>query len=369
MNQFYWFRRKRFFRGLLFQIALLAGSVVLLFVSVDCLVNYFVIRRGAINDIVDIQSASVLEAKLGFLKRFHGYKVVLLGDSIIYGAVLHEHGDAAWREHNLANILARRIRKELPDRDVLVMNLGMNGALPGDLEILIRLLDDCNPDLMIVDVSLRSFSEDFAAPSKRLSRPWLAELDKRSPASCPTSIADSLEHDLKQMLRQRWALYRFRDFLQLRLLGNPPSEAFRDLHDHLDQVLQRPDSFMNNSEDEFILTMKARQRYQSIYLRPDHVQRQALEEMLTHLSWRNQKTVIFYAKENPETVGSLLDDDCYKELIAGLEEIITHTVGPRIRYLRAISELGPERYLDHVHVDSGGYEILAKHIWQEARGF
>src|SRR5258708_16042840 len=240
MNQFYWFRRKRFLRGLLFQIALLAGSVVVLFFYVDCLVNYFVIRRGAINDIVDIQSASVLEAKLGFLKRFHGYKVVLLGDSIIYGAVLYEHGDAAWREHNLANILARRIRKELPDRDVLVMNLGMNGALPGDLEILIRLLDDCNPDLMIVDVSLRSFSEDFAAPSKRLSRPWLAELDKRSPASCPTSIADSLEHDLKQMLRQRWALTRFPISLHLPFLVIHPTKPFPILLTPLIHYLHLP---------------------------------------------------------------------------------------------------------------------------------
>jgi lysophospholipase L1-like esterase len=349
------------------QIGLLTVCVILFLVSVDILVNHFVISRGTINDIVEIQSPSVLEAKLDYLKHFGGYKVVLLGDSIIYGAVLREHGDHQWREHNLANVLTRRIRMDFPDRDVLVMNLGMNGAVPGDIEVLAHLLDDGCPDLVVLDISLRSFSEDFSLPAERLSRPWLAELEDQDAVPNRQSHASCLEHGLKKFLMQQWAIYRYRDFLQLRLLGKQPGEALRDLHEHIDQTLRSPNATAENSEDEFILAMKARQRYQSIHLRPDHAQRQALEGLLTHLSQRKQKTVVFYAKENPQTITSLIDQREYAELIDCLEKIIISTAGPETRYLRSLAELGPERFLDHVHVDGRGYEILAKHIWATAR--
>ena len=64
----------------------------------------------------------------------------------------------------------------MPDRPVLVMNLGINGALPQDLLRLSGLVASCRVDLLVMDVGMRAFSSDFAAADAQWSRSWLAHM-------------------------------------------------------------------------------------------------------------------------------------------------------------------------------------------------
>jgi lysophospholipase L1-like esterase len=351
-------------RRALCQAVLSSVLVLLAAAALDAALRFLLIRRGVLNEVVDLRSASVVRAKIDYLKRFRGYKVVLLGDSLIYGHCLAEHGDRQWREHNLAPALARRIRHDRPDRPVLVMNLGLNGAVPADLECLAGLLDGCGVDLLVFDVSLRSFSADFVRPESRLSRPWLAELASPPPAAA----ADSVEMSLSGALLNCWAVYRYRDFLQVRFLGNSPREALADVRERaVDAWRPKSPHPATGLDDEMILLMKARARYQSIDLGPDHPQRAALERMLSHLARSGQQTVVFYAKENPDVVGDLLDGDRYSRLLAQLRRIVTQTGGTGGRVVPPLPELGPRRYLDHVHLNAEGYDLLAERLWRAAQ--
>ena len=114
--------------------------------------------------------------KLDCLRRFPGYKVALIGDSVVFGHSLAEHGDRLWRQHGLAPLLAERIRRERPQGGLMVMNLGLNGGCPPTWSAWASSWRPAGRILLVCDVGLRSFSSDFTPPEARYSRKWLAEM-------------------------------------------------------------------------------------------------------------------------------------------------------------------------------------------------
>src|SRR5256885_8527017 len=115
------------------QFFLVAATLVAAFALADVVYTRTAESRVAGTEVVELRSPEALAAKLEYLRTFDGYKCVLLGDSIIVGASMREHGDADWRAHTLNVLLEERLREVLPGRPVLVMNLGSNGAVPADL--------------------------------------------------------------------------------------------------------------------------------------------------------------------------------------------------------------------------------------------
>src|SRR5207249_9354125 len=94
----------------------------------------------------------------------------------IYGYGLYENGDLDWRKHTLPRLIEGRLANLMVHQDVLVMNLGMNGATPADIERLTQLVMTSGVDLLVLNLSLRSFSADFSSPEAQFSRPWLTTM-------------------------------------------------------------------------------------------------------------------------------------------------------------------------------------------------
>jgi lysophospholipase L1-like esterase len=360
-------------QGFLWRSVLLCGSIVLSLWAIDGLVHRAVERTGLLADVVDIQTPSILFAKLDYLRNFRGHKIVLLGDSIVFGRTLYEHGDGQWRQHNLSSRIADHFRGSFRGENLLVLNLGINGALPADLECLERLLRSCPVDLVIFDVNLRSFSSDFSQPDTVLSRPWLAEIDigpdglfQRSCAA--GAFPERMETRCHTFLTNYWHCYRLRDFLQLRLLDDQPSAFCQNLRRVIDQACKpQTEASASELDDEFILLLRARGRYKSVNFRSDNPQRQALERLLHSLVQRRQRTVVFYAKENPEVAADLMEADRYPAAVAALSATIAKYTGPDLVFVPPVPELRPEHYLDHIHLNAAGYEILANCLSQKAR--
>src|SRR5688572_10247288 len=147
----------------------------LVLVGLDLVVGAVGRGSGLADRAVDIQHPSTLLVKLDRLRTAPRPKVVLVGDSLVYGGVLEEFGDADWRSHGLDEQLADEIEQQ-SGRRPFVMNLGMNGALPADLEALVPLVAACEVDWIVLDIHLRPLSTDFSAPDRQMSRPWLREL-------------------------------------------------------------------------------------------------------------------------------------------------------------------------------------------------
>jgi len=329
-------------------------------------------RTGWPNQIVDLQSPSILYTKTDYLRKFQGYKVAVLGDSLIYGRSLLEHGDEDWREHNICRLIEEKIRLKITDRPVLVMNLGINGALPADLEKMVQAVLPLNPDLMIIDYNLRSFSADFSPSAEVLSRKWLEDfrLDRQGkvePNLSGKSRSEKINMFLSALAVNYWTLYRFGDFFQWRILNGQPRDRLLELRNRLnDRLLGRPteegpedDEF---SDDLMVLLLKAKKRYSTVNFREDNPQRQALERTLKLLDGHGQKALIFYAKENPDLIFQIIEENRYRRLFADLAGIIEDHANPNpnLVFLPPVDGLESEYFLDQVHIDYEGYRVLAE---------
>ena len=341
-----------FFRSL----ALVVITVGLFFIVLDLGLRAWLFKGNAAAIPVDIQSPSVLSLKLEELGRFEGKRVVLLGDSLIFGQAMAIHGDNDWREHTLDAVLRRRLEQVFPDSKVLVLNLGINGVLPCDLSRMVDMVLDYSPDLIIMDINLRAFSSDFQKKGGHHARPWLAEM--RGPWDLVTG-------DMTPGLAQRyWTLYRARDFLQTLVLGSNPEEFAKKVRSQLtDSLKPKNDSSTGPIDDTMVLLMKAKKRYSRITLTADNPQVEALKVAMKQLNKAGQSTLLFYAVENPEQLPFIISGKRYQSFLSDLEKIIGQNTGSQIRFIRPDNKVLTGNYLDQIHVDALGYQMLADELW------
>lgn len=343
------------------RIALTLIAVALLLAAADAPLSKPSVSKTVITDVVDIESPVTLAAKLRLLAAAPGKKVVLLGDSLVAGRVMIEHGDAEWRKHTLSAYLQRQIDNSVSGGGTVV-NLGMNGILPTDLDVLVDALLPLKPDAVVIDISLRSFSKDFSEPGETNSRNWLTHDLRFHPDGSIAALpgAPGPDQDLKRFLLNHWTAYRLHEFGQS-LLDDKIADWRKRLF--------RPSSAAakgSEPNDEMQLLLKVRSRYASVALDSSNPQYVAWTHLLQKLKAANQKTVVFYATENPRLLPSLIEPSRYARLVQELRAAVAD-VGSPVQYLPANPGLSDAVFLDHVHVDARGNGIYAAAISRELR--
>jgi hypothetical protein len=344
----------------LLRVALCVFVVAAVLAAVEFLIRKTPLVPKLIDDIVDIQTPATLAAKVRQFAATSGPKVVLLGDSLVAGRVMSAHGDRQWRQHTLSADLQRRFDSAKSDA-VAVANFAMDGLLPADMETLVDALLPLKLDAIVLDVSLRSFSRDFAAEHTVNSRSWLKPgLRFRQDGSLlKLPGPDGAGATLERGLLNRWTTYRVRDVLRARLLGGEPRDVLQSMRDSIGEV-----SAGDAAAAEMRLLLQVRGRYASTSLDVSNPQYAAWVRMLEKLKAANQKTVIFYATENPRLLGSLIEPGSYRRLTEQLRRSVTR-YGEPFRYLAANDRLSDEMFLDHVHVNAEGYRIYGERICAE----
>jgi len=359
-------RAGRFRQQLLATVAV----VGLIFLALEGLLRV-VVEPDVANAIVDIQTQATLQAKLLYLKRFPGRRVVLLGDSLVLGLSLRDAGDAQWRQHNLATLLQQRIESRFPERPALVMNLAINGALPADLEGLVDAVLSCDPDLIIFDLGLRGFSADFSPPDARYARPWLqpAAAVSRGPQRLVASLRRRIDRAVVQPVNAQFGTLRLHDLAWQAYAGCD----LRQVLVHCRQSLQKACQTLSDDDDtletlgagDLELVLKARTRFESVNLAAENPQRLACQRLLVRLRDSGRKAVLFYARENPDLRDQVIAPERYYDLRGELDRLIATHLGPAMRYVPGVSTLEPDLYLDLVHVDAEGNERIVECLWPE----
>jgi lysophospholipase L1-like esterase len=341
------------------------SAIVIALMIVDVSLRTTFQRWGIVTETMDIQTPATLFAKLDYLRHFDGRRIVVLGDSVVYGHRMREAGDREWQHHTIPAALAARLEEHSPRRKTLVLNLGMNGATPADLDQLARMLIPLHVDCLVFDVNLRAFSGDFAAESARFSRPWLAgmtidrEFNLRPPAGI-SSFFESLEANLQSFAISHWYLYRVRDFVQWWLFDGNPSTPVRHFRDWLDQTLrQSTTSTQDDAVGDVLLMLQAKHRYDSITLTATNPQIDALNRMLRLLATSKQPSLFFYATEDSQRLPQLIDLQRYRRLIHDLGEIFAPFAMQGITYVPPLKGLLPQDYLDYGHLTEHGNAAVA----------
>ncbi|MGE0383652.1 MAG: hypothetical protein AB7Q97_02920 [Gammaproteobacteria bacterium] len=338
-------------------------AVVIILAAFDFSIGHLLERSGIVSDAIDIQSPAALVTKATYTARFQGRRIVLIGDSLVVGEAMALSGNRDWRRHTLSVALEEELSARTPERPVLVMNLGMNGAVPADVEALVGAMLPQKPDVIVLDVSLRSFSLDFAEGAARNSRTWLADgLQLTASGRLPALSGErGFEALVTRLMTNSWRTYQMRDFVRSRWLDGEPRDVVKRLRERLER-----DNLTNHADtNEMMLLMRVRKRYASSTLDYSNTQFAALMRTIAKMRVAGQHAVIFYAKENPRLLAGLMDEERYATMLHELEEAIVGASGPEITYLGPLADLHAGNYLDHVHVDAQGYGIYARHLAME----
>ncbi|HEX3151268.1 MAG TPA: hypothetical protein VHR66_24535 [Gemmataceae bacterium] len=333
------------------RIAATIAVLIIALAVLDVLSAALCSSTGLPDRVVDIQHPTTLVAKLDHLRMAPHPKVVLLGDSLVYGGILEDFGDADWREHELGTQLTNEL-----GGSTFVMNLGINGALPLDLEALVSLVAACDVDWIVFDMHLRPFSADFSAPAQQMSRPWLRELQTDGSGQAHWRPARS---DTSRWLTGRLAdgsfLVRNRMLIQENLLSTKPAR----------QPRLRPSVAKSETDAEIEGLMRLAQlknRLRKLDLSPDDPQAGALQRTLRNLADRRQKHVVFYAKENPALLPDVMEPDDHARQYDRLVKLVDDAQGPSGVYLLPIPDLEERHFVDFTHLNAEGYRILARHL-------
>lgn len=354
-------------------------AVVGVFVVIALLIEYVAApswqRRLIDETVLDPQSPTMLYARLDKLRQHQGLRVAVIGDSVILGRSLQEHGDPQWLEHSLVSALQRRFERAYPDRNVLVMNLGMNGALPCDLAALSRQLEAVKPDIVIADIGLRAFSDDFVKPAAQYSRGWMSDwhvnADGRFARTAPhDKPVDPVELGLSNWAVDHSRAYALHNALQHDLLGSAPKPLAISLRQGLQNWLTPP-STPSDDDNPFgadsLLLMQAGNRFSSIKIDAERPQEAALVELLKRARQKNWALLLFYAREDPPQRKQIMSDKLYTARRQALRELIAPHLDDRRRYHDGETQLESAHYLDFVHIDGEGNERLADTIWSDVQ--
>jgi lysophospholipase L1-like esterase len=353
-------------RAVLMRAAVIMATLLALILILELAARLAASHTRLFQQSVDIQSVGVLHAKIADFQARPGLKIVMMGDSLIYGQTMAQYGDRAWQDATLARQLAERLRERIPGQAVEILDLGMNGALPVDLAELTRIVGALKPDLLIFDLTLRSFSRDFAEAGAQSTRPWLTTMSLDARADLLLDAGSSPDAWLRAWALNRSALYRLRDYGQSLLFGGQPATYFLGLRNDIDRRLRGETPTGPGGEDEILLLLRARARYANIDLAPDNVQRQALDRIVGQLAAARQPTLVFYATESGDVRDQLIAPERFASLQSGLKAALRLDANPLITYVGPLDSLPPRHFLDHVHLDREGYSLLGTALTEPA---
>ncbi|NLJ76473.1 MAG: hypothetical protein GX325_04330 [Peptococcaceae bacterium] len=190
--------------------------------------------------------ADVLDLYLEYVAGQGGYKIAVVGDSVVQGAGVAE------REQTLT----AHLQEELGGgylKSARVFNFGLPGGRPADLYMMVKELHEAGAaQAMIVNISYPFFSYEMTKTPLLYYKVWSPGLSRagkeelKVPAgftsdlgaqTSPRGAEDSEDtgDNVEEIVSRYWAVYRFRQEINRYLFGGPPAvqgKAYLDLALH-----------------------------------------------------------------------------------------------------------------------------------------
>ena len=340
-----------------------------IFAAAEITTHILVSSIGLADRPVDIQAADTLCAKVERVRRHSGPRIVVLGDSLAYGAALGDQGDKEWRNHDLASAIKAALGSSgsLGSRP-LVMNLGLNGGLPADQLAILRMFDGVKLDAVIITTAIRSYATDFAAKGTAHSRPWLADVTTAGLPGCRLRKPNDAAGDA-------WAagqfgriseLYRSRGLIQANLFGGSLRDANESMRASfkLRTAKGSPPDLMATlglgSGGVLQTLMLAKTRFQKISFATPHAQVEATKALITEAGRAATRAVFIYGTENPKVLPQILSNSSYVQARSDLKALFEARPA-NVAYLDTVKP-APKDYIDYVHVNRDGYRLMAAEI-------
>jgi hypothetical protein len=276
----------------------------------------------------------------------------MLGDSVLYGTALREHGIKAWRDQTPAAYL-QGLSGSPP-----VLNLSDEGLYPEDLLALAGAARGLKLKAAVVELNYRMLDHEAGEPAKALTRPYLQAYLPPEFQGLSTAAASSLGMDsVSAWVEGNWRLLRYAEAWGEMSL---PGGTKRLLSDWVAGHFPSQDGV----DADVLLDMKIRPYYDAPAAGPQHRGLQALNALALRLSKLGVPVLVFLTPQNLERVADFLDPAALKQNRATLARCFQR---PGIRYRDWSAERPGGTFLDHCHLDAAGNRALALRIAAELK--
>jgi hypothetical protein len=159
------------------------------------------------------------------VKRYNGFKVVVLGDSVV-------HGDAVESSYDtLPACIFAELQELLPEKNIKVFNMGLAGASPAEVFFILDALEGSGVDLFIYDINIGWFSRKKVLEHQSLTelKGSLSSRDLKDLGIEPIEVTDTpAEKWLSNSIFSHWRLYQYRVLLNYWLFGKPLREKLEE---------------------------------------------------------------------------------------------------------------------------------------------
>lgn len=325
-------------------------SFVVLFASAGMAAQYWAGLAGVAKQSTDIVTPDIYIAKLRQLSAVHP-SVALIGDSQIVGEAMAQNGDRHWRRHTLDRVLESKLRQRTGLETTQIVNFGANGLLPTDLEFMVRDALDQSVDTVAFNVSLRFLSADFDQPKDEQSRVWLRDLCRHDAIVRGCGLAG---------LSSYVPMYDLSAVLQQQYLGGPLQGAIpRAAKDLYQRWLAKSDDVITNA---MLLLVQARSRFKSVAFDENRKQVRALQRTFEAIESRHARALVFYSVEEPLQFDQIMPRGDADAVRSGLLAWLKSFQSDRVRIVGADYKIPARHYLDYLHLDDGGYVLLADNL-------
>ena len=307
---------------------------------------------------VIIFSKNILENKIDILSKHKGLRIAAIGDSLIVGKTMQKRGQNNWKENNFTGLLEKYLKNAIPTRSPMVINCGLDGAVPSDYEQVAKMLINAKPEMVIMDCSIRSFSSDFSVPGNRYTRSWLIPEIKNENIFTPQALNYKIENALSYFLKMNLELYRFRDYLQSFFLDNPLRIKLENIRDNY----LIPGNMRLKVDDDLLMLLKIKMRFAGINFNFENPQLQAMKRTLLLFKENNINTLIFYATEEKKLLFSIVEPEIYYDMKNKFEKELSEFIDDKMKYYPGYDKMPSERYIDYAHLDEKGYILLLEYL-------
>jgi hypothetical protein len=285
-----------------------------------------------------IPSQEVLADLLAAQRRAPRPLVVILGDSVVYGSGLHAHGVHRWREQTIAAYL----QKQLPQYSVV--DLSLDGALPGDYLALYASVRKLKPAWIIFEFNYRMFSQKYGAKADAVSRPWLAAALAGPLFPHPKPTAGD---KIIAVLRQTSLLFRYAEAARNAIFFPSREEVFNQLI----QAALPARSLQDPGDKEVLLKLKLKPYYYTPVLTPAHAALQAERLLLEQLNRDRQPCLEFFTPQNLEFIEDIADQNAFMQNLNILDSALgTGTGQNRLVYFNWFNLYPTGAFYDHCHL-------------------
>ena len=287
---------------------------------------------------VELVSRAQFDIKMAQFAAQSGPKIAVLGDSFVYGAAMADAVGPDWRAFGLDSALARCLserRAEGTGRPLHVANFGNNGLLPADLSVIADHVMAAGADLVLINVNVRSLSQDFNTEQDQFRYAWLRNEENgtdffdRTLASLELAKTMYIDHEVAVL--DNWIDAR------------------------LDRILARSVDLPRDDTPDFgelnVLLQLKRRISTSTFDTDQSIQAAELADLLAQPSVYG-----FQIEMNPQLVRTVMDAETRNRLD---EELVRFNAETGDKILVAPQDLQHEDFIDLLHVLPSGYEKYA----------